>query len=221
MTNPKVAVCLRVQQKSVWCLSSQSVFIVLVHNFVPLCPTHAQFHSKLASAAFRSAPISLFEKGGEVRSSSAEESGRRRRESHQQCLRCGISEASCYPGLLRPRPPSRLDGIPAREEADEEMGICVEGEEEVGSASLLCSAVRVKAHLLCPSSSERRGRRQRATWRKKNFKKWAATTAIVWLDCFGQSWGTDWDCSCLGGHRWAGRPQPRFPDLLSSPASPG
>lgn len=30
------------------------------------------------------------------------------------------------------------------------MGICVVGEEEVGSASLLCSAVRVKAPLLPP-----------------------------------------------------------------------
>lgn len=60
MTSPKLAVCLRVQQKSVWCLSSQSVCIVLVHIFVPLCPTRSRFHSKLVSTASRSVSISLF-----------------------------------------------------------------------------------------------------------------------------------------------------------------
>lgn len=89
-------------------VSSQSVFIVNI--VAPLCHAHSQFHSKLVSAASRFASISLSQRGGEGRSSSGEESGGRRRKSHQQCLRCGILEASCYPGLLQPHLPSRLDG---------------------------------------------------------------------------------------------------------------
>lgn len=70
LTSPKssVVVCLRAQQqqqrkekktkktnKSVWCLSSQSVFIVLVLIFVPLCSNRSRVHPHLIS-------VSLFKK---------------------------------------------------------------------------------------------------------------------------------------------------------------
>lgn len=97
LTSPKLAVCLRVQQKkSVWCLSSLyalSLFIYLSHGAPPTLV--------LISTASRFVSMSLLEKGGEGRSSGGEESGGRRRMSHQQCLRCGLSEASCCP---RPTP---------------------------------------------------------------------------------------------------------------------
>lgn len=44
---------------------------------------------------------------------------------------------------------------------------------------------------------------------------------IVWVDCFGQSSGTDWGCSCPVVHHWAGCLWHHSPDLQSSPASPG
>ncbi|KAI4807606.1 hypothetical protein KUCAC02_027404 [Chaenocephalus aceratus] len=37
----------------------------------------------------------------------------------QQCLRCGLSDASCRPGPPRPHPPSHQDG---EEKADQEVG---------------------------------------------------------------------------------------------------
>lgn len=45
------------------------------------------------------------------------EKGGRRRKSHQQYLRCGMLEASGYPGLLQPHLPSCLDRNPERGES--------------------------------------------------------------------------------------------------------
>lgn len=154
MTSPKLAVCLGVQRKkkvSGVCqvsLYALSLFIYLSHG----CPTRSRFRSKLVSTASRAVSMSLLEEGGEGRSSGGEESGGRRRLSHQQCLRCSLSEASCCPGLLRPYPPF-TSGRWLQSEGKQirRVGVCVVAEEKVGSAGgLLCSAVRVKAPLLRP-----------------------------------------------------------------------
>lgn len=123
------------------------------------------FHCAPPTLSFiqTSSPLVFWEKKEKA------ERGGRRRKSHQQCLRCGVSEASCYPGPLRPRLPSRRDRRPERGNADQEMGICVVGEEEVGSASLLCSAVRgSRPTSFTPPLQKIKGRRPSATQRNKN-----------------------------------------------------
>lgn len=87
LTSPKssVVVCLRAQQqqqrkenkkkkKSVWCLSSQSVFIVLVLIFVPLCSNRSRVHPHLISVSLFKKKKEKKKKGGEGREKEEESS---------------------------------------------------------------------------------------------------------------------------------------------------
>lgn len=170
------------------------------------CAALTRFHSGLVVTASRF--VSIFLRKVEAMGRSVEGGG---------SAVSTMCRPVTHPDLLPPHLP--LMSGQCSWQADQEMWTRVAGEEEVGSARLLW----VKAHLLCPSGSEQRGRRQRPTRKEREriTKRWAVTKAIVWLDCFGPSWGTDWGCSFLGGHRWPCCLQPRFPDPLSSPASPG
>lgn len=148
LTSPKssVVVCLRAQQqqqqrkekknkknKSVWCLSSQSVFIVLVFIFVPLCSNRSRVHPHLIS-------VSLFKKKKENKK-------RWRREGEGGRVISSIYGVVCWRLPVIPACSSLISPyvwieIQREGKADQEMGIFVVGEEVVGSAGLLCSAVK-------------------------------------------------------------------------------
>lgn len=92
--------------------------------------------------------------------------------------------APACPGLT---PPHIRIVLQSEGKADQEVGICVLGEEEVGPAGLLCSAVRVKAPPPSPLLFRTSREETESVVRNNNKKRWAATTVIVWQDCFGQS----------------------------------
>lgn len=157
LTSPKLAVCLRVQQrkkKSVWCLSSQSVCIVRVHIFVPRCPAHSWFHSKVACAASIQPSIQIcFHKSFRGRWSGEEQQwpGEWREKEDESSA---VFTVWSLGGILLPWPAptlppltSGLSGIRSEGKQIRRVwgGVCVVAEEEVDSAGLLCSAVRVKA----------------------------------------------------------------------------
>lgn len=123
------------------------------------------------------------------------------------------SVVSQRPGLALP--PAHEEGAPEREKADQKVRFCVVAEEEVGLVGLV--------FLLSPSSfaSPHQAADGGDREHHENFKRWTVTTVIVWVDCFGPSWGTGWGCSCLGVHHWAGCLLHHSPDLQSSPTSPG
>lgn len=148
------------------------MFIVLVLIFVPLCSNRSRVHPHLIS-------VSLFKKKKEKKKKV--EKGGRRRKSHQQYLRCGMLEASGYPGLSSLISPHVWIEIQREGKADQEIGIFVVGEEVVGSAGLLCSAVRGQED---PPPSPLLFRTlmggDRAQHKEKmKMKTWAVTTAIV------------------------------------------
>lgn len=122
--------------------------------FVPRCPTHSHFQSKLVSAAELCSDfvsVSLLEKGGEGRRVEGEGGGVISSVNGVVSQRHPVAPACS--GLTSPhvRTVFLSEG-----KADHEVGICVVAEEAAGS-------VRVKAPLLHPSSLERRGRRRSAT----------------------------------------------------------
>lgn len=140
------------EKKSVWCLSSQSLCIVLVHIFVPRCPTRSRFCSKLVSAASRSVSMSLFR--GRWR---GEEQRWRGEWREKEVESSAVFTVWSLGGILLPRPAPALPPLTSGRWLQSEgkqirrVGICVVAEEKVGSAGgLLCSAVRVKAPLLRP-----------------------------------------------------------------------
>lgn len=220
MTCPKLAVCLRVQQKK--CL----VFVKSVCMHCPcsyICltvPHPLSVPFKTVSAASRF----VFRKSfGERWRRKEQQRSREWREKEDESS--AVFTVWSLGGILLPFPASALPPLTSgrcsqvREGRSGGGGLCC------GRGGRLCRSPVFSSQGQDPPPSPLLLRTSReeteSVVRMKNKKRWAATTAIVWLDCFGQSWGTDWDCSCLGGHHWAGRLSPRFPDLLSSPASPG
>lgn len=140
---------------------------------------------------------------------------RGKERSHQQCLRRGIWEASCLgpacPGVSSP--PVWALGRRVRKMGSRSGG---------GGGGWLCQSPAFSSFdgqgpppLLLLFQNIQGGERERHQERTQR------TTVTVWLDCFGQSWETGWDCSCPGGRRWVGCPLHHFPDPRSSPASPG
>lgn len=96
-------------KKSVWCFFFvKSVFMSLIIYLSRGAPPTLGSIRSWSPAASRFVSISLFwrkvEREGEQQWRG--ESGGRR---HQQCLRCGLSEASCCPGPPRPYPPSHRE----------------------------------------------------------------------------------------------------------------
>lgn len=185
LTSPKssVVVCLRAQQqqqrkenkkkkKSVWCLSSQSVFIVLVLIFVPLCSNRSRVHPHLIS-------VSLFKKKKEKKKKGGE--GREKEEESSAVFTVWYVGGIWLPRPVQPHLPSCWIEIQREGKADQEIGIFAVGEEVVGSAGLLCSAVRGQED---PPPSPLLFRTlmggDRAQHKEKmKMKTWAVTTAIV------------------------------------------
>lgn len=123
LTSPKssVVVCLRAQQqqqrkekktkkknKSVWCLSSQSVFIVLVLIFVPLCSNRSRVHPHLIS-------VSLFKKKKEKKKKGGE--GREKEEESSAVFTVWYVGGIRLPRPVQPHLPSCLDRNPERGES--------------------------------------------------------------------------------------------------------
>lgn len=212
------------KKKSVWCSLSQSVCIVFVLCICPTVPhpTSVSFTKTSLPCSRGSFPLSLLERGDGRRSRRGEESGAGRRMSHQ-CLRCGLSEAFCRPqpaSAFTPRTSGRCSTV---RKSGSGGGVLCGGERRRLALPVPC--VQLSAYgppsFAPPLEEDGDGEhREDKKEKTKQRKRWFATMVIVWLDCFGQSWATDWGCSCLGGLRWAGRQQLRSPDLLSSPASP-
>lgn len=165
LTSPKssVVVCLRAQQqqqqqqrkekkkkqtnKSVWCLSSQSVFIVLILIFVPLCSNRSRVHPHLIS-------VSLFKKKKEKKKKGGE--GREKEEESS-----AVFTVWYVGGILLPRPAPAssplMSGWKSRERGKRirRWGFLL---SERRWLALLVSCVQQlgvkKTHLLHPSSSE-------------------------------------------------------------------
>lgn len=195
-------------------------FVYLSHS----APSHDVSFSKTSLlCSLGSFPLSLLERGDGRRSRRGEESGVGRRMSHQQCVRCGLSEASCCPqsaSAFTPRTSGRCSTV---RKSGSGGGVLCGGERRRLALPIYC--VQLSAYgppsFAPPLEEDGDGEhREDKKEKTKQRKRWFDTMVIVWLDCFGQSWATDWGCSCLGGLRWAGRQQLRSPDLLSSPASP-
>lgn len=138
-----------------------------------------------------------------------------RRTSHQQCLQCGLSEASKLPWPVLALPP-HTRGVSSRVRESRSGGEVLCGSRGGGWPGPPCSGSSLSS-FAPPHQAADGGEGEH----HENLKRWTVTTVIVWVDCFGQSSGTDWGCSCLGVHHWAGCLRLHSPDLLSSPASPG
>lgn len=190
-TNPILAVCLRVQQKSVWCWYSSCFY--WFHS-VSILRSQVSNTSWFLSTSLREGW---------------------RRTSHQQCLQCGLSEASKLPWPALALPPHTW-GVSSRVTESRSGGEVLCGSRGGGWPGLPCSGSSPSS-FAPPRQAADRGEGEH----HENLKRWTVATVIVWVDCFGQSSGTDWGCSCRGVHHWAGCPRFHFPDLLSSPASPG
>lgn len=112
-TNPILAVCLRVQQKSVWCLYSPCFY--LSHS-VSSCSRRSPTHPGSFPRVFEKG------EGGRVISSVYSVVSQR----HQSC-----------PGLPWPCLPTHEEWAPEWEKADQEVRFCVVAEGEVGLVSHL------------------------------------------------------------------------------------
>lgn len=187
LTSPKssVVVCLRAQQqqqrKEKKTKKKPKVSGVCQVSLCSLFSSLYLFHCAPTALGFihTSSPL-VFSKRKKKRKKKVEKGGRRRK-SHQQYLRCGMLEASGYPGLSSLISPHVWIEIQREGKADQEIGIFAVGEEVVGSAGLLCSAVRGQED---PPPSPLLFRTlmggDRAQHKEKmKMKTWAVTTAIV------------------------------------------